>query len=195
MTSADLAIITGLVFVWGMLSARLERLDMTAPIVFTSAGVLLTHGPLTPLGITPSPEMVKVLAEATLALVLFSDASRVGLRQLRPDLGLCLRLLLLGLPLSIGLGTLAAFALPGVGTVWLALLVGSALAPTDAALGAAVMVDPALHRRGRPGGRVGPLRRGDRCPALPAGLADLRRDRGGTGDGGSDLADGAVRSV
>ncbi|MFF7238187.1 cation:proton antiporter [Streptomyces collinus] len=147
MTVADLAIIAGLVFAWGMLSARLERFDMTAPIVFTAVGVLLTHGPLTPLGITPSGEVVKVLAEATLALVLFSDASRVGLRELRADLGLCLRLLLIGLPLSIGLGTLAAFFLPGTASIPLALLVGAALAPTDAALGAPVMVNRAVPVR------------------------------------------------
>ena len=147
MTVADLAIIAGLVFAWGTLSARLERFDMTAPIVFTAAGVLLTHGPLAPLGVTPSSEVVKVLAEATLALVLFSDASRVGLHHLRADLGLCLRLLGIGLPLSIALGALLAFILPGVSDIWLALLAGAALAPTDAALGAAVMV----NRRSRPG--------------------------------------------
>jgi len=147
MTVADLAIITGLVFAWGIVSARLERFDMTAPIVFTVAGVLLTHGPLAPLGITPSSEVVKVLAEATLALVLFSDASRVGLHQLRADLGLCLRLLGIGLPLTIGLGMLAAFVLPGVNDIWLALLIGAALAPTDAALGAGVMVNPAVPAR------------------------------------------------
>ena len=62
MTVADLAIIAALVFAWGTLSARLESFDMTAPIVFTVAGVLLTHGPLAPLGITPSREVVKVLA-------------------------------------------------------------------------------------------------------------------------------------
>jgi len=147
MTAADLTIVAGLVFVWGMLSARLERFDMTAPIVFTAAGVLLTHGPLRPLGIAPSAETVKVLAEATLALVLFSDASRVGLRQLRTDAGLCLRLLLVGLPLAIGLGTLCAFILPGVDDIWFALLIGAALAPTDAALGAAVMVNRAVPAR------------------------------------------------
>ena len=65
MTVADLAIIAGLVFAWGTLSARLERFDVTAPIVFTAAGVLLTHGLLAPLGITPGSEVVKVLAEAT----------------------------------------------------------------------------------------------------------------------------------
>jgi sodium/hydrogen antiporter len=116
-TVADLAIIAGLVFAWGTWSARLERLDVTAPIVFTVAGVLLTHGPLAPLGITPGTEVVKVLAEATLALVLFSDASRVGLHPLRADLGLCLRLLGIGLPLTIGLGTLLAFILPGVSDI------------------------------------------------------------------------------
>jgi sodium/hydrogen antiporter len=146
-TVADLAIIAGLVFAWGMVSARLERVDMTAPIVFTVAGVLLTHGPLAPLGITPGTEVVKVLTEATLALVLFSDASRVGLHPLRADLGLCLRLLGIGLPLSIGLGTLLAFILPGVSDIWLALLIGAALAPTDAALGAGMMVNRAVPAR------------------------------------------------
>ena len=86
---------------------------MTAPIVFTAAGVLLAHGPLAPLGVPPSSEVVKVLAEATLALVLFSDASRVGLRSAAGGPGPCLRLLGVGLPLTIGLGTLAAFILPG----------------------------------------------------------------------------------
>jgi NhaP-type Na+/H+ or K+/H+ antiporter len=119
---------------------------MTAPIVFTVAGVLLTHGPLTPLGITPSKEVVKVLAEVTLVLLLLSDASRVGLHHLRADLGLCLRLRT-GLPLTIGLDTLAAITLPGVSNIWLAVLVGAALAPTGAALGAAVMVNPAVPAR------------------------------------------------
>jgi sodium/hydrogen antiporter len=146
-TAADLAIIAGLVFVWGALSARLERVDMTAPIVFTAAGVLLSHGPLSVLGVTPSREVVKVLAETTLALVLFADASRVGLHHLTADMGLCMRLLGIALPLTIGLGTLLAFILPGITSIWLALLVGAALAPTDAALGAAMMVNPAVPAR------------------------------------------------
>jgi NhaP-type Na+/H+ or K+/H+ antiporter len=144
---SDLAIVTALIFAWGTLSARLERFDVTAPILFVLAGVLLTHGPLAPLGFAPSNELVKSLAEITLVLVLFSDASRVGLRDLRADAGRCLRLLGIGLPLTIGLGTLLAFALfHGMG-IWLALLVGAALAPTDAALGAGVMVNPAVPAR------------------------------------------------
>jgi sodium/hydrogen antiporter len=147
MSASDLALVAALVFAWGMLSARLERFDVTAPITFVLAGVLLTHGPLAPLGLSPSHETVKVLAEITLVLVLFSDASRVGLRDLHADMGLCLRLLGIGLPLTMGLGALLAFALfHGMG-IWLALLVGAALAPTDAALGAGMMVNPAVPAR------------------------------------------------
>ena len=147
MTESDLAIVAALVFAWGVLSGRLERFDVTAPIIFVAAGLVLTHGPLAPLGIQPSNELVKAMAEFTLVLVLFTDASRVGLHEMRPDLGLYLRLLGLALPLTIGLGTLLALAVPGIGGIWLALLVGAALAPTDAALGAGIMSSPRVPAR------------------------------------------------
>ena len=147
MSVSDLAIVAALVFGWGTLSARLERFDVTAPIAFVVTGLLLTHGPLLSLGIEPSHELIKELAEFTLVLVLFCDASRVGLHELRADAGLYLRLLGVALPLTIGLGTLLALALTGGGSIWLALLVGAALAPTDAALGAGVMANPAIPAR------------------------------------------------
>jgi sodium/hydrogen antiporter len=147
MNVSDLAIVAALVFAYGTLSARLERVEITGPITFVLAGVLLTHGPLAPLGITPSHETVKALAEGTLVLVLFSDASRVSMHDLRPDAGLYARLLGAGLPLTIGLGTVAALALfHGMGG-WMALIVGAALAPTDAALGAGLMTNPAVPAR------------------------------------------------
>jgi sodium/hydrogen antiporter len=147
MTASDLAIVTALIFGWGMLSARLERFDVTAPILFVLAGVVLTHGPLAPLSVMPAHEAVKALAEVTLVLVLFTDASRVGLRDLRADMGLCVRLLGIGLPLTIGLGALLALGLFKGMDIWLALLIGAALAPTDAALGAGMMVNPAVPER------------------------------------------------
>jgi len=146
-SSADLAIVAALIFAWGTLSARLERSDVTAPIAFVVAGVVLTHGPLALLGFAPSHETVKILAEFTLVLVLFSDASRVGLRELREDMGPCVRLLAVGLPLTIGLGTVLALALFTGINGWLALVIGAALAPTDAALGAAMMINPAVPAR------------------------------------------------
>jgi NhaP-type Na+/H+ or K+/H+ antiporter len=146
-SDSDLAIVAALVFAWGTLSARLERFDVTAPITFVAAGLLLTHGPLAVLGVKPTHELIKGLAEFTLALVLFSDASRVGWHELRADAGLYLRLLGAALPLTIALGTLLALSLASAGNIWLALLVGAALAPTDAALGAGTMTNPAIPPR------------------------------------------------
>jgi NhaP-type Na+/H+ or K+/H+ antiporter len=111
------------------------------------AGLALTHGPLAPLAIQPENAQIKALAEITLVLVLFSDASRVGLHEMRADLGLYVRLLGAGLPLTMALGTLLALMLPGAGNIWLALLVGAALAPTDAALGAGMMANPVVPSR------------------------------------------------
>lgn len=147
MSISDLAIVAALVFAWGTLSARLERFDVTAPIIFVAAGLLLTHGPMAVLSVAPSDELIKELAEFTLVLVLFSDASRVGLPGLRADAGLYLRLLGGALPVTIALGTLLALAFVSPGDVWLALLVGAALAPTDAALGAGMMTNPAVPAR------------------------------------------------
>src|SRR5262249_26339877 len=115
---------------------------VTAPIIFVLAGLALTHGPLAFLGYQPSNDVIKTMAEITLVIVLFCDASRVGLHELRTDLGLYVRLLGVGLPLTIGLGTLLALALPGMPTIWLARLAGAPLAPTAAALGGGVMANP-----------------------------------------------------
>jgi sodium/hydrogen antiporter len=148
MDAVAVALIALLVFAWGLFSARFARADLSAPIVFVAVGLVLsdvTHV------IEPelSHEAVKIIAEVTLVWVLFADAARVRLPDLRADLGLYTRLLAVGLPLTIAAGTLLALTVfDGMG-VWMALLVGAALAPTDAALGAAVMTNPAVPERVR----------------------------------------------
>jgi NhaP-type Na+/H+ or K+/H+ antiporter len=134
------------VFAWGLFSARLARADLSAPIVFVVVGLLLSEG-MRAIDPDVSHEVIKVLAEVTLVWVLFADAARVGLKELRADTGLYARLLAGGLPLTIAAGALLAMVMLDGMSFWLALLVGAALAPTDAALGAAVMSDPAVPER------------------------------------------------
>jgi len=142
-----LVVVAAAVFGWGVLSGRLERADLTAPIVFTIVGALL-HGA----GLVHAefaPEVLKPLVEVTLVWVLFSDAARVRVHDLRSDGALVTRLLAVGLPLSVLAGWgLAAWLFPGLG-VWLALLIGAALAPTDAALGLPVVTNPVVPARVR----------------------------------------------
>src|SRR6478752_1751252 len=140
-----IVVVTGAVFAWGLLSARLERANLSAPMVFIAVGGVLAW-----LGLIdgPSaPETVAPLLEITLVWVLFSDAARLPVQQLRRDLGRYVRLLAIGLPLTIAFGwALAAWFFPQLG-LWLALLVGAALAPTDAALGVPVVTNPAVPSR------------------------------------------------
>lgn len=140
-----IAVVTAALFAWGLVSNRLERADVTAPIAFIGVGVALAwwdlvDGPSAPESLTP-------LVELTLVWVLFSDAARLPLKELRRDVGSYLRLLAVGLPLTILLGWgLAGWMFPGLG-MWLALFVGAALAPTDAALGVPVVTNPVVPSR------------------------------------------------
>jgi NhaP-type Na+/H+ or K+/H+ antiporter len=142
-----IALIAGLIFLWGAFSAELERFHLTAAITFVAVGVLVSQGsgPLNDL--RPSNELIKGLTELTLAIVLFTDAARVRFADFRADLGLYVRLLAVGLPLTIALGTGAAYGLFSSYGIWTALLIGAALAPTDAALGASVMSNPHVPAR------------------------------------------------
>ena len=142
-----LAIAAACIVLWSVFSARLEGWYISAPIAFVVMGLMVTHGPLTLIHFSPHSETVKSLAEVTLALVLFTDASRVNLHELRADLGLPVRLLAIGLPLTIGFGTAAAFGIiPGI-SLWVAATVGAIVAPTDAALGATIMEDTRIPNR------------------------------------------------
>jgi len=87
------------------------------------------------------------LAEATLVIVLFTDASRIDLKVLRKNYELPLRLLAIGLPLTILAGTLVAAALLDTLTFWEAAVAAAILAPTDAALGQAVVSSPKVPVR------------------------------------------------
>jgi NhaP-type Na+/H+ or K+/H+ antiporter len=142
-----LLVVAAAILLWGAVSARLERADLTAPIVFTAIGAALAG-----LGLVnahAAPEQLKPLVEVTLVWVLFSDAARVRVHDLRRDVGGVLRLLAVGLPLTVLAGWGLAFWLfPALG-VWLALLVGAALAPTDAALGVPVVTNTKVPSRVR----------------------------------------------
>jgi NhaP-type Na+/H+ or K+/H+ antiporter len=134
---------------YAAVSRRLDGTPVTAAMVFMGAGLLLgpkLFGVVEP---TPGGETVKLLAEATLTVVLFGDAARIDLRALREQLGVPARLLGIGLPLTIVAGFLTALVVFGSLEWPEALLLGVILAPTDAALGQAVVTLPSLPLRVR----------------------------------------------
>jgi NhaP-type Na+/H+ or K+/H+ antiporter len=139
-----LAVLCAFAFLYSLVGARLERTPVAGAIVFTCFGLLA--GPLGAglLSVPARPEGLRFLAELTLALVLFTDAASANLGVLSRNRGIPARLLLIGLPLTILLGAgTGALLFPTLGWVGWALL-GTMLAPTDAALGKAVVTNQAV---------------------------------------------------
>ena len=133
------------------ISRRLSGTPITPTILFVAIGLLVGPQVLDGVDLSSTSSPVQGLAEATLALVLFCDASRIDLGQLRREVGVPLRLLGIGLPLTIALGAVAAALIFGQITVAEAVILAIVLAPTDAALGQAVVTEPRIPPRIRQG--------------------------------------------
>lgn len=142
-----LLILAGLTFAFSMVGRRLSGTIVTAPLVFLAIGWVLS---LT--GLLPHVAMegtLHLVAEVALIVVLFLDAAQIDMRILRVRHVWPMRMLIIGLPLTIALGMLAALPfLPGWPLVAVA-LVAAVLAPTDAALGQEVVTNPAVPERVR----------------------------------------------
>ena len=157
-------------------SSRLSGRAVTTTMAFVAIGILLGPRALDAVDVPPASSVIRVLAEATLAFVLFADASRIDLSALRRGAGLPVRLLGIGLPLTIAAGTLAAVLLfPDVSALE-ALVLAILLAPTDAALGQAVVTEPRLPLRDPAGTQR--RERAERRHLRPA-AAHRARGRGG----------------
>ena len=126
---------------WSLAARRLSTWNVSSAMTMVALGLLVANEPLDLVDVGPTSETLRLIVEVTLVLVLFSDASRVNVRGLRSDSGIPVRLLLIGLPLTIVFGFGLAALLFDLDP-WLCALIAAALAPTDAALGAPVVADP-----------------------------------------------------
>jgi len=143
-------VVLAVVFIaYALVAAWLDRWSVTAPMVFVLTGGAI--GLFAPewVGFLGEPEAVKLIAELTLALLLFADASTLRWRELREDGALPARLLLVGFPLTV----LAGFGFARIlepGAPWAAAaLIAAILAPTDAALGLGVFTNRSVPGRVR----------------------------------------------
>ena len=133
------AMLAAFLFIYSAVAGRVERSLISGPIVFTGVGFLLGPDGLGLLRFNITGEGLRLLAELTLAMVLFTDAANADFGVVRRNLGLPERLLLIGLPLTIILGfVVAAIVFLTLDILEMALL-AALLAPTDAALGKPVV--------------------------------------------------------
>jgi len=142
-----IAIYCTLIFFYSLVSKRLERTVITAPIFFTAAGgvALLLIPELR--GRDYNFKLLLQVAEIGLVLLLFTDASKTDLAILKSIRALPLRLLSTGMLLTIVLGALAAVGVFPNLTIWEAGILGAILAPTDAGLGQIIVSSPRVPMR------------------------------------------------
>lgn len=138
----NLALLAAFLLTYSIFAGRFESRLLNGPLMFMLAGLILGPAFLGILQPRIDSHGLRILAELTLAIVLFSDAANADLKVLKAHEGLPLRLLLIGLPLTMLSGWLLAIWLfPQAPLIELALL-AILLAPTDAALGKAVVTNP-----------------------------------------------------
>jgi NhaP-type Na+/H+ or K+/H+ antiporter len=142
-----LLVLGGIFVLYALLASRLEHASVSAPMVFIAAGLVLGPSMMDLLHVQIEQHLILQITELTLGVLLFADAATIRLRELRADPALAGRLLGIGLPLTILVGALVAYALdPSIGWAGAA-LVASMLAATDTALVIAVVSLPVVPAR------------------------------------------------
>jgi NhaP-type Na+/H+ or K+/H+ antiporter len=142
-----IAIFVLLVFLYSLVSRRLDHTIFTAPIVFTASGTLLVLALPVLRELEADRKTFLLIAEVGLVLTLFSDATRINPQALKGKENLPVRLLGIGMLPTILLGALgAAIVFPQL-SVWEVGILAAILAPTDAGLGEVVVSSPRVPVR------------------------------------------------
>jgi len=144
---AIIAVFVALVFFYSLVSRRLEQTVITAPIVFTSAGILLILAMPGFHELNMERESLLKLAEIGLVMLLFTDATHISLKKLRSRERMPLRLLSIGMLLTILLGAIAAHLIFPQLSIWETGILAAILAPTDAGLGQVIVQSPRVPLR------------------------------------------------
>jgi len=147
----QLAILALFVFFYSVLSGRFERSIISGPMVFVVAGFIMGPVGLGWFNFESARLELRTLADLTLVMFLFIDASNADLVTLRRRFGIPSRMLLIGLPGTFALGFGLALIMFDVLSVYEAALLGIILSATDAALGKAVVSNKAVPARIREG--------------------------------------------
>lgn len=124
---------------YSLLTKAIAKTVLTLPIIFMTVGYLVSYHVTTLAEPEALSEGKRLLAEVTLILVLFSDASHVRFKRLRESFIIPVRMLVIGLPLTVVLGTLVVWMINPQSGIAMALLTAAVLTPTDAALGQTVV--------------------------------------------------------
>ncbi|MFM9033639.1 MAG: cation:proton antiporter [Mycobacterium sp.] len=142
-------VLTVLVLGYALVSERVDRLYVAPALIFVILGMALGPFGFGLLDAGPGTEGYTALAQLALAVILFDQAARISMERISLRANITLRLLIIGIPLSLGLGALTAVALLPVLPWWEAVCLSAIVAPTEAALIEALLEDRRIPERVR----------------------------------------------
>jgi NhaP-type Na+/H+ or K+/H+ antiporter len=142
----DILYFFALLFIFALFSKRLSNSPVTAQMLFSLTGILLGLIFAFQINQNFNRELFLLIAEIALVLVLFSDASGIDINALKTN-RLPLRMLSIGLILTIVLGIIIGVYLLTNMVLWEIAALAAVLAPTDAALGQIVVQNKELPHK------------------------------------------------
>lgn len=144
MVYQNVLIFASFILIYSLIAKRLEKTVISGPFLTIIVGILIGPLVLNLVNLRVGIEGYRIIAELSLALVLFNDAANTNMRELVKNVSIPVRLLLIGLPLTIALGVLGGLII-FKGFTWIELgILATLLAPTDAALGKPVVTNQSV---------------------------------------------------
>lgn len=144
MVYQNVLIFAAFILIYSLFAKRIEKTVISGPFITIIVGILIGPLVLDLISLKIGSEGYRIIAELALALVLFNDAANTNMRELIKNVSVPVRLLLIGLPLTIVLGMVSGFVI-FKGFSWIELgILATLLAPTDAALGKPVVANPSV---------------------------------------------------
>lgn len=140
----NILVFASFVLIYSLIARRMEKTIISGPFLTIIVGLITGPLLLNLINMKVGIEGYRIIAELALALVLFNDAANTNIKELMKNVSIPVRLLAIGLPMTIGLGMVGGLII-FKGFSWIELgILATILAPTDAALGKAVVTNPSV---------------------------------------------------
>lgn len=149
MTTDAAFVLTLLVLAYAVVSGLVTRWYVAPALIFIAFGVLLGPFGLGVIEIGSDTAVFTIVAQLALTVILFNQAAELDLGTVLRRGHDSFRLILIGIPLTIGLGTVTALLVLPVMPVWEAVCLAAIVAPLEVTLIEALLQDRRIPERVR----------------------------------------------
>ncbi|WP_164478447.1 cation:proton antiporter domain-containing protein [Mycolicibacterium stellerae] len=147
MSSDTVFVLTLLVLCYAVVSGLVKKWYTAPALIFVLFGIVLGPFVLNLIEGGTDTATFTVVAQLALTVILFNQAAELDLGGVVRRRGVTFRLLVIGIPLALGLGTLTALLVLPVMPLWEAVCLAAIVAPTEVALIDALLDDERIPER------------------------------------------------